>query len=257
MLPLAELQARFAAHLLAPPGPDAPAELAAVVAPGGAPAGERLAVYKNNVYSTLIDALAAAFPAVARLVGADFFRYAAQVFVARRPPRSAVLADYGDAFPGFLARFAPAASVPYLADVARLEQLYLEAYHAAEAAPVSAERFAAALADPHAPAIALHPSARLMRSDDPVSRIWELNRRPDFPEGKTRIPREAERLLVIRPRTTVEVRRLGPGAHAALSALAGGSSPAGALAAGAAAEPGADVERHLTSLAAGETLVLR
>ena len=257
MLPLAELQARFAAHLLAPPGPEAPADLTAVVAPGGAPAEERLAVYKNNVHARLVEALDAAFPAVARLVGPDFFRYAAQEFIARRPPRSPVLAEYGAGFPEFLARFAPAASVPYLADVARLEQLYLEAYHGAEATPVAADTFAAALADPRAASIALHPSARLMTSRHPVSRIWELNRRPDFPAGRTQIPGNAEWLLVIRPHATVEVRRLGRGAHAVLAALAADGSLAASLAAGIAAEPAAVVERQLRSLAAGESFVRR
>ena len=51
----------------------------------------RFAVYRNNVVCSLVDGLAAAFPVVQALVGEDFFRAMAAVFVRRAPPRSPVL----------------------------------------------------------------------------------------------------------------------------------------------------------------------
>lgn len=257
MQPLANLQADFADYLLAPPQRAATASLAGNVAPGGAPAEERLAVYKNNLHSQLLDALAATFPAVEQLVGAEFFRYAAREYVGVHPPRQAALLGYGDRFPEFLGRFPPATTVPYLPDVARLELLYLEAFHAAEADAVDAREFTARLADGQSDAdIALHPSARLMQSSFPVSRIWELNRQTENLQGKTTIPGEAEHLLIIRPQATVEVRRVSTGTYAALSALVRGRDLQAALAAGERAEPGIDLMRHLTSLAEGHTFLL-
>ena len=257
MQPLANLQADFADYLLAPPQRAATPSLTDGVAPGGAPASERLAVYKNNMHAQLLDALAATFPAVERLVGDEFFRYAAREYVGIHPPRRATLVGYGDRFPEFLGRFPPATTVPYLPDVARLELLYLEAYHAAEADALDVSEFTAWLAaNAGDAALALHPSARLMQSSFPVSRIWELNRQTDAWQGKTSIPGEAEHLLIIRPQATVEVRRLSPGPFAALNALDRGRDLESALAAGERAEPGIDLTRHLTSLAEGHTFLL-
>ena len=258
MLPLAELQLEFARFVLAPPGQSAAPMLPAAVNKGGAATAERLAVYKNNVYSRLIDALAATFPAVERLVGKEFFRYAASEYIGIHAPRSPTLIGYGDRFAAFLGGFAPAASVPYLPDVAELEFNYLEAYHAAEAAAMTMDAFDAALADPdRAPALALHPSARLMQSRFPVSRIWELNVQPEPPQGKTHIPGETEHLLVIRPRATVEVRRVSRGAYASLVTLTDGGTLTEALSAGVRADPDSNLLQHLAALAAGESFYLQ
>ena len=118
-------QADLAAALLAPER----------AAPAGLAPQARLAVYRNNVVVSLTDALAAAYPAVLSLVGERFFKAAAGVYVRAEPPRSPVLITYGQSFAQFLEGFAPAAKLPFLADVARLERLWLEAYHAADAAP--------------------------------------------------------------------------------------------------------------------------
>lgn len=251
---LAEIQADFRNYLLAPAGSAPPTMLPFALRGTAADTTERLAVYKNNVYSTLVDALAATFPAVERLVGQEFFRYAAREYIAIHSPTSPMLLGYGHKFEQFLSRFAPAATVPYLPDVAKLEFLWLEAYHATDAIAVDAAQVVARLAEPNtAPALRLHPSARLMRSRHPVSRIWELNRNPDPIEDHTSIPGESEHLLIIRPRAAVEVRRVAPGAYAALEAIAAGRSLMDALAEARRAEAELDIDEHFAALAAGET----
>ena len=65
----------------------------------------RFAVYRNNVVTSLVDALADGFPVVRQLVGDEFFTAMARVHVARHPPRSAVLSDWGDAFAAFIDDF--------------------------------------------------------------------------------------------------------------------------------------------------------
>jgi hypothetical protein len=59
----------------------------------------RFAVYRNNVQHGLTRALAARFPVVEALVGAEFFTAMARVFAAEAPPRDPVLLRWGDAFP--------------------------------------------------------------------------------------------------------------------------------------------------------------
>ncbi len=80
--------------------------------------------------------MAGAFPAVKRIVGDDFFTAMARVYVVAEPPSSPVLMDYGVTFADFIAGFEPAASLPYLPDIARIERAWREAYHAEEAPPL-------------------------------------------------------------------------------------------------------------------------
>ena len=92
-----------------------------ITAHNAAVPARRFAVYRNNVVVGLTKALKHRFPAVERIVGEEFFAAMARVFVLERPPRSPLLATYGDEFAPFIRAFEPARELPYLADVARLE----------------------------------------------------------------------------------------------------------------------------------------
>ena len=111
----------------------------------GADPASRFAVYRNNVHSSLINALAAGYPVTLQLVGDEFFRAMAGVYVQGFPPTSALINEYGGDLADFIQGFAPAASVPYLADVARLERLRVRAYHAADAVALDQQDVIAAL----------------------------------------------------------------------------------------------------------------
>lgn len=114
------------------PAPSEAAMAAALFDPAlPAPGGPRFAVHRNNVVAGLIGALGEACPAVKKLVGEAFFTAAASLFVRAFPPKSPVMLLYGEGFPGWIGAFPPAAHVPYLEDVARLERAWLEAFHAA------------------------------------------------------------------------------------------------------------------------------
>jgi hypothetical protein len=189
---LAGLQRRFARRLLRPePARD-----------------RRMAVYRNNVAASLVGVLRAHFPVVGRIVGADFFEAAAVAFVRAAPPASPVLAKYGGGFADFLEGFAPAADLPYLPDVARLEWARNVAHHAADADSVGIDRLAAVPADRMgAVQLLLHPAAAVVASPWPVVSIWETNA---LDAEARRIGPEApgETALVTRPDLEVLVRPL-------------------------------------------------
>ena len=159
----------------------------------GRAAGKRFDVYRNNVVVSLSEALAAGFPVIEKLVGAQFFSAMAGVFVRAQPPRSPVLTMYGDSFPAFLETFPPVAHLPYLADTARLEYALREAYHAADAAPVPPER----LQDPRLleARLTLAPATRLVVSPYPVHAIWRANTEAGAPPASG----GAQAVLVTRP----------------------------------------------------------
>jgi hypothetical protein len=185
------------------------------------PAAERLAIHRNNTILGLTDVLTAAFPVVARLVGDEFFRMAARDFIRAHPPARAPLLLYGTAFPGFLADYAPAAALPYLADVARLEAAWNHAYHAAEAEPLDpavlldfpVERLDGLCLRPH-------PSLRFVASDYPVLAIWRANQPAAPADVRIDLDQGGDMLLVYRPHTNVILRPVSPGAFALIMALA-------------------------------------
>lgn len=179
-------------------------------------------IYRNNVAVTLIDALAARFPVTVRLVGEAFFRAMARCYSVANLPDSPVLSRYGNSFPDFITRFAPASGLPYLADVARLEMLLNEAYHAADAVPLQAGSLAAMRpADLAQARVILHPAARLMRPVFPVATIWAAHQPGGIacstPPGST-APGNND-LMVLRPYLDTVVLPLSRGAGDFISAL--------------------------------------
>lgn len=179
----------------------------------GADPASRFAVYRNNVQGSLIDALADSYPVVGQLVGEDFFRAMAAVFVQSSPPRSPLMSSYGEDFAEFIGGFEPASSVPYLADIARLERLRTGAYHAADAVPLSQSEIATTFADPLALSglcIGLHPSLHLFESDFAVVDIWAAHQQQATLAGiAIDCPQQA---LVLRNGLEVEVFALDHGA---------------------------------------------
>jgi hypothetical protein len=179
---------------------------------------KRFAVYRNNVVVSLIDALAARFPAVQRIVGEEFFRAMAGVFAPAHPPRSPLIMTYGEGFPAFIETFAPAAELPYLADVARLEAARTHAFHAADATALPARAFSAlGPTDLETLRIRFAPGTAIVRSSHPVVTIWAMN--ADEAEPAPIEDWRGEDALISREGFDVVVRRLPPGGAVFLSHL--------------------------------------
>jgi hypothetical protein len=145
----------------------AAAMLAAHVAPN------RLDIYRNTFVGSLTAALRLSYPAVHRLVGDDFFAATAGAFMAESPPCSAYLDDYGAEFPEFLLRFPPAAGLPYLPQVARLEWAVSRAIHAPDVESLEPMRLTALAPEAQSRVCFMpHPSVGLVCADYPVDAIW-------------------------------------------------------------------------------------
>ncbi len=238
---MADWQGAFAAALLDPERP-APRGL---VRPDGRPAGRRFDIYRNNVVASLIEALGEAFPVVRAIVGDEFFRAMAGVYVRAHPPSSPRMMVYGESFPPFLEAFPPAAGLAYLPDAARLDHARRLAYHAADE-PAADPAVLGGL-DPVAlmeARLALQAACYVLRSRHPLHAIWRYN----ATEDKAPVRPAAEDVLVSRPDDKVLVQLLPPGAAAFLLALQAGA-PLGRAAARAMAEaPGFDLGASLAAL---------
>ncbi|MEM1050216.1 MAG: DNA-binding domain-containing protein [Pseudomonadota bacterium] len=244
---LAESQAAFARALTDPSAP-APDD---IQRPGGdasdTPQTKRFDVYRNNVIVTAIDALGDTFPAVRTLVGDDFFRATARVYLEQAPMHSPLLFRYGETFGAFLDAFPPASRVPYLGDVARLEFARLQAYHAADAEPLSiavlGEIPPETVADTR---LKVHPSASLLRSRFPVVSLWGAS--SGLLSSVDVDMNRAEDALTVRPGLDVNTRILPPGGAAFLAALMEDRTLGEAAALGAEADADFDLSAHLAGV---------
>jgi hypothetical protein len=224
---------------------------ALVCGPNGKAAVKRYNVYRNNVTVSLIDSLAAIYPAVQRLTGVEFFRAMARFHVRVTPPTSPLLFEYGRDFPAFIETYEFAQNMPWLADTARVERAWLDAYHAADADPLVPDRLASVPPE-HLGDITLvpHPAARVVRSRYAALTIFSANRSTD-PIGEIDAA-EAEDALITRPENEVEVRHLPEGGALFLSALMEGQTLASAATAALHAAANFDLAASISGmLAAG------
>lgn len=245
-LDLATFQSALADALFAPAGSDGP--IAALTAQ---PA---FAVYRNTVMKACIDALEANFPTVARLVGSEWFRAAAAIHAAARPPDDARMLRYGAGFANFLQDFGPAADLPYLADVARLDRCWTEV-HAAPDAPAGA-----ALVPPPSPAllgqtrVTAHPAARWRWFPNlPIYTIWSRNRGDSSDAGE--IVWRGEGALLTRPQGAVVWREASEAECAFLDACRCGGPLLDAAAAALQVSPEEDLGELLAGLVRARAIV--
>ncbi len=210
---------------------------------------QRFSVYRNNVMASLVDALADTFAVTQELVGPEFFRAMAQVFVQNHPPQTRVLTWYGQHFPDFIAGFEPAASLPYLPDVARLEMLRVRSYHAADAAPIDAETLVHALADPAAleqRMLVLHPSVQVLASPFATYSLWAAHQGAMALENVD--PMQAESVFIYRDGLDVLLQAITPAQHGFVHQLQVGVSLAQAIEDAVASEANFDLPTILATL---------
>lgn len=240
---LADYQDAFARAVLAEDPHTASPVLAHLVAQPG------FAVYRNTVLKGCIDALQANFPAVARLVGEEWFRAAAAVYARSELPTSPMLLGYGQTFAEFLAAFEPAAELPYLADVARVDRLWCEA-HAATDDDTLDPTALTQLAPGHLKSLVLRPhaAARWAWCDAyPIYTLWSRNRESTG-EFDAEIDWRGEGIVLTRPHGAVNYRSLSRGGAAFLAACADGRSLERTVAAVLDVDPEADLAALINQL---------
>jgi hypothetical protein len=88
---------------------------------GGRYPERRLAIHQRHYTASLTRALVERFPATVWLVGSNLVTGAARSFIREHPPSGPCIAEYGEAFPRYLAGFAAADQLLYLAQFAELE----------------------------------------------------------------------------------------------------------------------------------------
>lgn len=213
----------------------------------------RFNVHRNNLIAGLILVLESRHPGLVGLLGRDYFKAVAHGFVVRHPPRTPVLLAWGDGLDAFLRELPPTREHPYLPDVARLEWLQHEAFHAADARPLDAAALGALdPAELPRTGFVLHPALRGMASAHPVLSIWRRAMGQDTCGGPLA---GAEEVLILRPGIDVELRRVPPGTTALVDGLRTGLPLGEAAAAAREKVPEIDLRLALATLIDSDAFV--
>lgn len=227
-----------------------------LIAGDAALARQRLAVYRANIAANAANALAAIYPIVRKLVGDEFFDGLARAYCDRHPSTSGDLNQLGGQLADFVATFAPAQSLPYLPDVARLEWHAHLAHYAADHAPLAAGRLVnLSEADYPLLQLTLHPAVAVLASDYPIFRIWEVHQDDYRGEIAVDLDSGGEHIVVYRPHYHATVAKLSRGEAAFLTAIMRGERLGRALESALATDADFDFAASLTRWVAATIVV--
>ena len=243
---LVDLQAMFADALVRPSSIQTSSEWSAR---GGdaftgndrvSPIGQ-LDIYREQFWLRHVHCLVEDFPVLHALVGEAAFETLVQAYLAAHPPTAFQLRHLGDRFADFLAT----KDDPLLADLARVEWAYVDAFDAADAPPLDPNAVAAIPEDAWTGArLRLHPSLQLLRLAFPAHEMrakwWEDKERRPI----ERVPPRASTIGVYRHKLLLYTEEMDAIAFDMLERLARGET-LGAAGDAVARSSGADVESEI------------
>ncbi|MEO9274463.1 DNA-binding domain-containing protein [Marinomonas sp. 5E14-1] len=146
----------------------------------------RLDVYRNNITVSLVEALCDIFPVTQTLVGDDFFRAMARIYVLNNPPSSPIIREYGQNFSDFVRNFEPAQSLPYLPDLAALEHAMLTLTHSEEYETLDHQVVSEAFSSVENPSIlslCVPPTTQILVSPFAIGSLYQAH----FSDGHKRL----------------------------------------------------------------------
>lgn len=206
-------------------------------------------VYRNTVMKGCIEALEANYPAIRRLVGEEWFRAAAALYVRAHPPTDSRLLSYGDSFSGFLRDFPHAADLPYLEGVAILDRFWTEAHAAGDADTLLPSVLASLTPEQLGDLVLVpHPAARWAFFDEePIYTLWQRNREELDGDGDD-LDWRGEGALITRPAGKVQWTSLDVSGLVFLNVCHAGQTLASAAEAVLEHSPHTDLAQLMASL---------
>jgi len=207
---------------------------------------QRIQIYRNNLYATLVAALEAVYPVVRRLVGEQCFGGIARRYAGEERSVSGDIHEYGSRFPQFLSSITMLRDYPYLVDVARLEWIYHRLFHSALEPALQPAALQGVPADGYAGLrLRLQSASSLFRSDFPVLRIWQVNQDDWTGDDGVSLDEGGVHLLALRATGGIDFIPLAAGEYILLQALADGMTLADATSLALDSDPDFDLTRVL------------
>lgn len=176
MTKLAELQANFFKDCLSGPLTENNTSMAKNIDTNVISAQGLMGIYQHSAIDNITSALSLIYPVVEKLVGEDFFKQVSRQYIYLHWPVSPNMDDYGESFPQYLADLEQVKQLSYLTAVAELEWLFHQSCLAKDSKHFDWARLArVAPADVLALKFLLAPSVALIKSTQPIDKIWQMN----------------------------------------------------------------------------------
>jgi hypothetical protein len=221
---LADLQKLLYRLIVAPSGVDEGLAREASIGCGGLEAvisgddrlsaRERVAIYADAYFYRLLDVFKEDFPATLAALGEAHFHNLVTAYLIEYPPTEPSIAFAGCHLAEFLRQHPLGDQAPFVADLALLERILIESFHAADAAPLEAAAMSA-IAPAEWPTLTmkLHPASRLLELEWHVEQVLRAVEHHESWKGPTHGPVS---LLVWRRNTEVFYRAIESPERAAL-----------------------------------------
>lgn len=120
--------------------------LASLVPCGNLLPEQQLAIYQNNVRGALQVSLAQVYPVCQKILGENYFKQLASVYIKNTPSRHHDLNGYGEFFPDYVniqyQQRNELNDFPYLEDLVQLEWFYHQVYYAVQGSVFDYSAFA-------------------------------------------------------------------------------------------------------------------
>lgn len=188
MLSLTELQKQFANAL----NSDSKNILQYIRSTNSLSANEQLGIYQSSTIAALQKTLNEIYPVCHNLVGEEFFLIMINSYIRKNASLSFDLAHYGEKFSDFIPNYAPANSLPYLSDVAKLEWAWNKIYYASNEDGLCFKKLVDCYKNYGERIIfSLPHGSFLIISHYPIHQIWEVNQ--EFYQGDKTIILEQNR----------------------------------------------------------------
>jgi hypothetical protein len=233
MQPLADAQALFRSALVGGNG-----SAVYPVLSGVPDVSQRLAIYQRHHRHSLVRHIAGRFPTLAWLLGSKSMLALAEAFALAHRPTAPCMAEYGEAFPAFVAASEPGRARPYLAAAAELDWCLGETAVAVDLPALGIDVLSTIATDrlPETK-FGMQPGARYVKADCPVDELVRLRLSEHVPDS-FRLDRRPVFLEVTGARGTFHIGRLDRPIYEFRARLAVGET----IAAAADAAFAADIE---------------
>jgi hypothetical protein len=188
---------------------------------------EQLDVYREQYLLRHLDVLREDFLTLEHALGDTRFETLAKAYLKALPSRSFSLRDLGVDLPRFVAETAPWSEDPLLADLARLEWAFVDAFDAPDAPPLDLATVTAVPEDAWPSArLVLQPSVQRLALRYPAheARLAVRSGEPSAAEAMKRPPPTPTYVVLFRGAERLQCLAIDPDAYALLDELARGTA---------------------------------